>query len=97
MANEDPNYTSWLREQPCAGCGLKPAGQVHHPRHAVAMGKRAHDHRGIPACYKCHEDVQRYRFREMTRDMLRTWLDLVAAVLRQRYERRSDHADSIPR
>jgi hypothetical protein len=91
MANEDREYLTWLRWRGCSvpGCTILP-GQPHHPRHDVAMGKRAHDHRAVPLCYEHHEQAQTYRLLGMTREQLRTWLDQVSAECRHEYKLRGE-------
>ena len=84
MAGESPAYTAWLREKPCAACGIGPT-QVHHPRHDVAMSKRAHDHRAVNLCHEHHEQAQTYQLLGMDKYQLRAWLDEVAAKRRAEY------------
>lgn len=53
MANEDPEYSRWVREQPCSMCMKKPPSEQHH-RSGAGMALRAHDHESMPLCRDCH-------------------------------------------
>jgi hypothetical protein len=83
VANEDRDYLRWIAAHPCAMCGAA-SGPPHHPRHDVGLGLRAHDHRAVPLCHSCHEELHRLNghFAGWSRDKLRSWLDAVAASMR---------------
>lgn len=89
MANEDPDYLDWIRRQPCAACGRAAPSEPHHPRHNVAMGRRAHDHRAVPLCgLTCHVPgihALAGRFAGWTNTRVAAWCDDVAARLFPRY------------
>jgi len=95
MANEDLTYILWLSRLPCSMCG-SISGPPHHPRHNVGLALRAHDHRAVPICYRCHEDLHRLsgRFRGWTRDRLRAWLDDLAVTLREQYRKGVEKCES---
>jgi len=86
MAGEDRPYLEWLGHLQCAveNCPNQP-GPPHHPRHNVAMSKRAHDHRSVNLCHEHHEQAQTYRLLGMDKYQLRAWLDEVAAKRRAEY------------
>jgi hypothetical protein len=86
VAGEDRQYILWLGSLPCAvpGCHNQP-GPPHHPRHDVAMSRRAHDHRAVNLCHEHHEQAQTYQLLGMDKYQLREWLDEVAAKRRAEY------------
>lgn len=53
MAGEDPDYTNWLRQQPCNQCGSQRGCDPHH-RTGAGMAMRSHDHKAMPMCRGCH-------------------------------------------
>jgi hypothetical protein len=101
MAGEDRDYADWLRAQPCcAPCWPQhPSGEIHHARHDVGMGLRAHDHRAVPICRKHHTDLHGLSgpFRGWNRDGIRSFLDDEIARLRLRYLAvHLDRGEAIP-
>ncbi|MEB5920925.1 DUF968 domain-containing protein [Franconibacter daqui] len=55
---ENPNYTRWVKQQPCACCG-KPADDPHHiiGYGMSGMGTKAHDLFVIPLCRAHHDEL----------------------------------------
>jgi len=51
------------------------------------MGRRSHDHRAVPLCRRCHEDIEQHRgaFAGMSKEQVAEWLDAKGAELRRRY------------
>ena len=88
MAGEDSAYLRWLAYRRCIapGCNQR-SGPPHHPRHGVAMSRRAHDHRAVPLCPCCHEDAQQYRgvWSAMGKIGMRAYFDDAATELRNLY------------
>lgn len=80
MANEDPAYLMWLREQDCAWCRIPPwfaTVQAHHHTGKRSHGKRAHDHDAFPLCVNCHDSFHsgKAQFKDWTRAQRRAWQD----------------------
>ncbi len=78
MSDEDPKYRDAVKRLPCASCQRPPPSECHHHRHAGAgMGKKAHDHLGMPMCLRCHHDFHGVcgPFRGYSRAMLTEWQD----------------------
>lgn len=89
MANEDPVYLRWVGSLTCSAPGCnRNSGHPHHPRHDVGLGLRAHDHRAIPLCHKCHESIHRLTFgafKNWTREQVRAFCEREGAKCRDRY------------
>lgn len=101
MAGEDPDFTAWLRRQPCcaphAPNGCSGPSEPHHSD-AHAMGKKAHDHQAIPLCHKHHvEDWHRGTgvFKGWTKEKRREWFAAKLDEVWERY-RRPGFADDCP-
>lgn len=62
MANEDRDYTDWLRQFVACQAPLPHrciGVQIHHPtflRHTGHNGRRAHDHTAVRLCLTSHVD-----------------------------------------
>lgn len=55
-------HCALIRQCPCAGCGRKPAGTIHHLKSGTGergAGLRSTDKWGVPACIHCHETIER--------------------------------------
>lgn len=52
-----PAYRNHLRAKPCLGCGICPAGTIHHLLRGTGhgMGLSAGDDQAVPLCPRCHE------------------------------------------
>lgn len=101
MANEDPDYLEWIRRQPCCVPGCGKAAEAHHPRHAVGLAQRAHDHRAIPLCPEHHgAGIHRLTsgfFKGWSREQVRAFCDREGARFRERYlDPRAWEHDGIP-
>jgi hypothetical protein len=90
LANEDRDYTEWLRSLPCtlAGHGVcNGALHVHHSQGRKGLGTRNHDHSGKPLCAGHH--TQRHSlsgfFKGFTKPDIREWEEAQAQRLRGEY------------
>lgn len=93
MANEDQDYTDWLRQRPCCSCG-RHGVQVHH-KTGAGMGLRSHDHDAMPLCIPCHSDLHCLtgRFATWNREELREWQSQQAAMHRAGYKPPASQTD----
>ena len=96
MANEDPKYLQWIREQPCVMCKRTPSAEVHHETGA-GMGLRAHDHKAMPLCHRCHMAFHAVHgpFKGWDRKKLNEWQKEQYQRTRQRWneERSAERRD----
>lgn len=77
MAGEDPEYSEWIRRQPCCapGCSSPPPSEQHH-KTGAGMGLRAHDWDSMPLCSGCHVPglhALAGAFKGWTREQLAAW------------------------
>lgn len=63
MADEDPDYVRWLRQQPCdVSDGCFGNVEAHHSTGlGRGKGQRNDDHTTIPLCHKHHQDFHSHR------------------------------------
>lgn len=75
MAGEDPRHLRFLREMPCALCGIAGPSDAHHATYNRGMGQRGHDHEAFPLCHRHHMDFHNASgaFREMEHDEREHW------------------------
>lgn len=93
MAGEAPNYTDWLKTQPCAACGIgghtwRGPIEVHHPRDHTGLGLRNQDRNGIPMHNRCHVfelHEMKGRFWHFNKAMRKQWERDQIARLRALY------------
>jgi len=52
-------YLSWIREKPCAKCGLKGGIAHHESLGANAVGAKPPDTHALPLCHECHQERHR--------------------------------------
>lgn len=81
-----PSYLSWVRRQPCLGCGVEPAGEAYHTsRHGVAQ--KPPDEQAVPLCGACHQSLHDLTgpFRGFERRHRKAWEALVLMATRNRY------------
>lgn len=76
MADEDPEYIRWIKEQPCNQCGRQRGCDAHH-RTGTGMAMRAHDHSAMPLCRECHMEFHAGSgpFKEMKKQARRDYQD----------------------
>lgn len=86
MAGEDPEYTEWLRHQPCCMCGTVFGVQVHH-RTGAGVSLRASDLEGMPLCHVDHTAFHAAtgRFKGWGREQRSSWQDAMIREHRARY------------
>lgn len=80
------SYLTWLRRQPCLGCGIEPAGEAHHVgRHGMAQ--KPPDDQAIPLCHACHMALHDLRgpFRGFEKRHIKTWEAMALTVSRSRF------------
>ncbi len=87
MADEDPQYTRWLRKQSCCSCSKPAPSVVHHHTQRRAKGRRAHDHDGMPLCHRCHFELHGLcgLFKAWKRADLRAFQDAMVNRYRAQY------------
>lgn len=86
MANEDPVYLEWLRQQPCCACGGWGPCVPHH-RTGGGVGRKNHDHSAMPLHAHCHRQFHDANGHFKGWDRLRRseWQDTMIAEHRVRY------------
>jgi hypothetical protein len=87
MADDDPKYLDWVREQRCNVCGRNPPSHPHHVTGA-GMGTRSPDRQTIPLCPEHHRqfhDVSGH-FKGWPKERRRSWQLTTADLYRLQYE-----------
>jgi hypothetical protein len=88
MADEDRDYTAWLRKLPCCAprCREPIAGHAHH-RTGAGVAIRAHDHKAIPLCPVSHHNFHAGagEFEGWTKEERAAWQDKMIALYRTAY------------
>ena len=51
----DDAYRAFVRNRPCCGCGVEPAGDAHHRISDRFAAMRVTDYHTMPLCRSCHE------------------------------------------
>ena len=78
MAGEDDAYRAAVTRLPCSMCQRPGPNQCHHAKQGTGKGQRAHDHRSMSLCLRCHHDRHALSgsFKGWTRDRIREWEDI---------------------
>ena len=69
----------WIRGLPCCLCGAVPYDDYYsHPHHVETRGRNPVSNKIIPACWRCHDDLEHRRVPEAVASRFPTYRNLKA-------------------
>lgn len=87
MADEDPEYIRWIKQQPCHQCASRQGSDPHH-KTGAGLAMRSHDHEAFPLCRVCHTAFHAgsVPFKLMVKEDRREWQEFAVRKYRKRHK-----------